>query len=108
MFKIFIIESIIYHCNSPAVPNYFYELDLALTEARLTQRKTILVFFCHFDARIQLLQKFSSLSSILATSLQKMACTLGLFSNYGSTFSEEVIIIRDPFSFSVKKHKTIL
>lgn len=35
--------------------------------------------------------------------LQEMACTLGLFSNYSSTFSEKVIIIRDPFSLFLWK-----
>lgn len=40
--------------------------------------------------------------------LPKMARTLGLFSNYGPTFSEKVIIIRDPFSFSVESTKLFL
>lgn len=39
--------------------------------------------------------------------LPKMVCTPGLFSNYAPTFSEKVIIIRDPFSFFCEKHKII-
>lgn len=39
--------------------------------------------------------------------LPKMVCTPGLFSNYAPTFSEKVIIIRDPFGFFCEKHKII-
>lgn len=39
--------------------------------------------------------------------LPKMVRTPGLFSNYAPTFSEKVIIIRDPFSFFCEKHKII-
>lgn len=84
---------------------------------RNTGKKTFsfISHFFHFDSRIDLPLKVPlsltqlclalSLSPPSQPLLQKMACTLGLFSNYGSTFSEKVIIIRDPFSFSVKSTK---
>lgn len=90
-----------------------------MEEQTQRNRKKIIYFssFCYFDARIDLLHNsliclplsspplWFSLSPASQPLLQKMACTLGLFSNYSSTFSEKVIIIRDPFSFSVKKHE---
>lgn len=84
---------------------------------RNTGKKTFsfISHFFHFDSRIDLPLKVPlsltqlclalSLSPPSQPLLQKMACTLGLLSNYGSTFSEKVIIIRDPFSFSVKSAK---
>lgn len=83
--------------------------------------------FHHFDARIDSPHKSltspslhpSFLPSLCPTLslltqlslclplLPKMVCTPGLFSNYVSTFSEKVIIIRDPFSFFCEKHKII-
>lgn len=90
------------------------------------QKRNGSYIFHHFDARIDsphksLTPPFSpppppfpllSLSLSLLTQpslplLLKMVHTPGLFSNYAPTFSEKVIIIRDPFSFFCEKHKII-
>lgn len=85
------------------------------------QKRNGSYIFHHFDARIDSPHKSltppsppplccPSLSLLTQPSLPlllKMVHTPGLFSNYAPTFSEKVIIIRDPFSFFCEKHKII-